>query len=96
MGGHNPPRELVEDLAFADQLKRIKLDVRRFDAIWESIVIDLARDPEGNPIVHKESGTRMIKTDAWGDDAPALRVFYKVELERICLRWIEFNETHPE
>ena len=70
MGGHNPPRELVEALAFPDQLKRIKLDVRRFDAIWESIVIDLARDPEGNPIVHEESGTRMIKTDAWGDDAP--------------------------
>ena len=38
----------------------------------------------------------MIKTDAWGDDAPALRVFYKVEPERIYLRWIEIDETRPE
>ena len=81
-------REIVEEQTFAEQVKVITPDIRRFDEIMSGVTWALARKPEDFSVADEISGLRVVKTDSW-NGSPGLRIFFKFDDVQTRLCWVE-------
>lgn len=89
----NKLRDVFEEPLFSENLERLAIGYERLDAVMESIVFELARDPERFPRV---SGTCLSAvTVELFDGLPSVRFLFTFDDERVTLVAVDFGDRRP-
>lgn len=82
-----PPRQIVEDQLYADQINKYKISWRRLDEALMSLYPALLGSPELFPIV---PGTRLHRLKLVGfPGVPPLSIFFTLSETQIVLKTAE-------
>lgn len=86
-------RDVFEEPLFSEQLETLGIGYERLDSVMESVVFELARDPERFPRI---PGTCLSAlTLALFDGLPSVRFLFTFTEDRVTLVAIDFGARLP-
>ncbi|HYL73281.1 MAG TPA: hypothetical protein VEU96_03700 [Bryobacteraceae bacterium] len=86
-------RDVFEEPLFSEQLESLAIGYERLDAVMESVVFELARDPGRFPQVQ---GTCLsVVTIELYDSLPSVRFLFTFDDERVTLVAVDFGGRRP-
>lgn len=86
-------RDIFEEPLFSEHLEHLAIGYERLDAVMESVVFELARDPDRFP---KVPGTCLSAiTVQLYDGLPSVRFLFTFDDERVTLVGVDFGGRLP-
>jgi hypothetical protein len=86
-------RDVFEEPLFSEHLEQLALSYERLDAVMESVIFELARDPGRFPRV-PETCLSAITLELY-DGLPLVRFLFTFDDNRVTLVGIDFGARRP-